>query len=834
MPASRIGRRFSGLTLAALFVLSLVPGTGSIAAADPSPPPPVDPQNWVDQKDLTWAAYQPVPNQPPEWRTGGIRGTQNDYTGAVVMLDFTDQPFLITQQPESHVFGNPQPGFQPVPREGVAPWMEEYLNTPNQYNGGQSITGYWMEDSHGKISVDLTAFGPFLLPGKLHEYGLADYAPISGTNSRCPAGDVCNKSIRTDGLALWRAAAGPMVDSQFNSIFYVTAAHDESSTWQEFGEMLFQTQDDVPAAFGPPGAGGETPPLNNAGQPMPNWSPTRYVPWTSWRAAANHWPNASGNSTTQAESSGQSVYAHEFSHVRGLPDNYNNPFANTIRNYTGYWEMMSRGTFNGPGGTHNRWQVPNAGGSGLGPHHMVEFKRQLGVLDPQDQVLLQRTDLPSQGIAVARLKARSSVPAGDPVALQATLGTGGYSGAKCSSENTDPAFWCPPGTNWLNYTMEVVDRVGNDSFAPGNGVLLALSRSSGSPRVWLIDSNPQDIGMIDFYRPDGSPVSVVRGDPRQLNDGTFHAGTGSGSDFEYVDNNLHFYILQKHRDAAGVLSYDVGVRNITGAGVFTRGVDLGEPAVTRDGSRTLIDVPLTNTGQAGQGIFDSDIYRISATVQGEGWDVSLPYEVVAAKGEPTAGAAGGPGGELEPVTSLLPPGPLDEPEQEPQAEAAEAAQTVPVHVYALAADDASLDAAVTITATSEADPSVSETIVVPLSNRPIWAFDGFRPPVENPPAVNDANAGSAVPVKFSLDGDQGLDIFEPGSPQSQPIDCVTGTPTGPGMPTQTAGGSGLQYDADADQYVYVWKTDGLWEGSCRELVVELLDGSRHTALLRFS
>ena len=34
--------------------------------------------------------------------------------------------------------------------------------------------------------------------------------------------------------------------------------------------------------------------------------------------------------------------------------------------------------------------------------------------------------------------------------------------------------------------------------------------------------------MIDFYRPDGTPVAVVRGDPRQLNDATFHAGTELG------------------------------------------------------------------------------------------------------------------------------------------------------------------------------------------------------------------------------------------------------------------------------------------------------------------
>src|SRR5258706_2774270 len=40
-------------------------------------------------------------------------------------------------------------------------------------------------------------------------------------------------------------------------------------------------------------------------------------------------------------------------------------------------------------------------------------------------------------------------------------------------------------------------------------------------------------------------------------------------------------------------------------------------------------------------------------------------------------------------------------------------------------------------------------------------FSGFFPPVDNPTAVNVLKAGRAVPVKFSLGGNQGLDIFAP-------------------------------------------------------------------------
>ena len=679
----RRGRLLSATLTATVLILSGLsagPATSQTTTSDPLAP--VDAQAWVDQGELTWDAYTPVPGQDPGWKTGEVKGSRDQYTAAVVLLDYQDQPFLITQPPESHPFKNPQPGWDPIPRNQVNEWMDEYLNTPNEYNGGQSITGYWMEDSHGQVSIDLETFGPYQLPGKVHEYGLADFAPVRGSNSQCPLGDVCDKNIRADGLSLWTADVGSTkkILTEYDNVFFVTAGHDESSTWQEFGEMIFEGPEDVPRSFGPPPGPGGGPPINNNNEPMENYSPTRYVPWTSWRSAANHWPNALQKLTTQAESSGQSVFAHEFSHVEGLPDNYNNPFANNVRAGTGYWEMMSRGTFNGPGGTHNRWQVPNAGGSGLGPHHMIEYKQRLGILPTNPGVLVNRSQLASDGIAVATIKAREFVPGNDVVGLQVNL-DGGYTPGECQDDYqtaSDRSFWCPQGTNWTDYTIEVVDRVGNDSFTPGHGVLLAQSRGSGSPTVWIVDANPQDIGMIDFYRPDGTPVPVVRGDPRQLNDATFHAGTGSGSEFEYVDrpNKLHFYILEKHRDANGVLYYDVAVRNLNGAGPYARGLSLGQGTATAVSPTTMrLSVPLTNTGQAGEGIFASDVYRLSATVQGAGWSVQLPYAV----------------------------------------RAAEAGETIPVQALATSAQGAASSATVTLTATSEADPTATQTVTYQVS-----------------------------------------------------------------------------------------------------------------------
>jgi len=115
----------------------------------------------------------------------------------------------------------------------------------------------------------------------------------------------------------------------------------------------------------------------------------------------------------------------------------------------------------------------------------------------------------------------------------------------------------------------------------------------------------------------------------------------------------------------------------------------------------------------------------------------------------------------------------------------------------------------------------------------VYQFSGFFSPVANPPTVNVVNAGSAVPVKFSLGGNQGLDIVAAGYPQSQAINCDTSSPQSDLAATVTAGSSSLSYDASTDRYTYVWKTDKAWAGSCRLLIVKLKDGTQHVAYFRF-
>ena len=115
----------------------------------------------------------------------------------------------------------------------------------------------------------------------------------------------------------------------------------------------------------------------------------------------------------------------------------------------------------------------------------------------------------------------------------------------------------------------------------------------------------------------------------------------------------------------------------------------------------------------------------------------------------------------------------------------------------------------------------------------IFNWTGFFQPVDNLPVLNLVKAGSAIPIKFSLGGNQGLNIFADGYPSSQQIVCGSGAPQDDIEQTVTPGSSSLTYDPLADQYTYVWKTDKAWTATCRQVVVKLSDGTMHVANFKF-
>lgn len=114
-----------------------------------------------------------------------------------------------------------------------------------------------------------------------------------------------------------------------------------------------------------------------------------------------------------------------------------------------------------------------------------------------------------------------------------------------------------------------------------------------------------------------------------------------------------------------------------------------------------------------------------------------------------------------------------------------------------------------------------------------YDFSGFFQPVDNLPTINVVKAGSAVPIKFSLNGDQGLGVIAVGFPQSTGISCDNGETLDDIEETVAAGASSLSFDPSTGVYTYIWKTERGWGSTCRQLTVRLADGSNHVARFTF-
>ena len=109
-------------------------------------------------------------------------------------------------------------------------------------------------------------------------------------------------------------------------------------------------------------------------------------------------------------------------------------------------------------------------------------------------------------------------------------------------------------------------------------------------------------------------------------------------------------------------------------------------------------------------------------------------------------------------------------------------------------------------------------------------FRGFFRPVHNLPAVNRMTAGRALSVKFAVEGSRGLRVLEEGSPTSLPTACAAPSESTVEETSEVAASS---LRISGTSYTYLWKTSSTWAGTCRKLVVTLVDGSRHEAIFHF-
>ncbi|MBA7552954.1 hypothetical protein ES705_45534 [subsurface metagenome] len=301
-----------------------------------------------------------------------------------------------------------------------------------------------------------------------------------------------------------------------------------------------------------------------------------------------------------------------------------------------------------------RWVVPPTMGAAMPAGLMLRNRMANGFITEDQVFRLSREGLAKSGLAVANITSRAVEPlpgswAGVIVRFD---GEKPFDRTPEDDPSTNPLY---PGVPTYNfYSIEVVQRIGYDSFCPDNGVLLAKNKDregrNGGPNQfncfnWVIDAHPEDINMVDYIKPDGTLVMRTIADYRQLNDALFHAGLNSGSEFEYVDtsNRLHFYILDIQKNDNGILSYTVAARSLDGQGLQKRGVAVTPPEkINSWKQKGYCDFTVTNQGTSGKiepGIhpqdvsknIDYDIYRLKVVVEGAGWDAQLLNEIACIK-----------------------------------------------------------------------------------------------------------------------------------------------------------------------------------------------------------
>ena len=115
-----------------------------------------------------------------------------------------------------------------------------------------------------------------------------------------------------------------------------------------------------------------------------------------------------------------------------------------------------------------------------------------------------------------------------------------------------------------------------------------------------------------------------------------------------------------------------------------------------------------------------------------------------------------------------------------------------------------------------------------------YNFTGFATPIRS--GINQVNAGRTVPVKFSLVDANAAFVTTLASfvsLTSAASACDSGEVFNIEGESESSSQTTIRYDAATNQFIYNWKTENGWAGSCRNLKLMLADGTEHIARFRF-
>src|SRR5262245_22726592 len=109
MRGARAGR---WVALCALLA-SALPATASAA----TPLTPIDAQNWSTPDHLSWNDYKPLPG--PDYSDPSIQPSVKKWKVALVVTDFPDKPFYLSQPVGSTIYGTPSAEAHDISRDQV-------------------------------------------------------------------------------------------------------------------------------------------------------------------------------------------------------------------------------------------------------------------------------------------------------------------------------------------------------------------------------------------------------------------------------------------------------------------------------------------------------------------------------------------------------------------------------------------------------------------------------------------------------------------------------------------------------------------------------------------
>jgi hypothetical protein len=102
---------------------------------------PIDPQVWVNPDDMTWNDFKAPPGT--QWNDVTKRGSSRNFNIALIAVDYSDETFVVTREPNSTVFGNPLPIVSGLARGDVPAYYRDLLNKPTGLNRGHTMHIVW-------------------------------------------------------------------------------------------------------------------------------------------------------------------------------------------------------------------------------------------------------------------------------------------------------------------------------------------------------------------------------------------------------------------------------------------------------------------------------------------------------------------------------------------------------------------------------------------------------------------------------------------------------------------------------------------------------------------